>query len=510
MLEKFKEAPGYYFLAPNLPPIDEATDPVLRPDRGNASRDTFTAYEDLKALVNDGRELQWLADSLSTFVAPLLEARRSLLNIHQVAKFPIDIGGSRQMQSLLGTHNVGDSHTLFKSPFSMATVAEIQWMQIQLCCWHGNDPFDAAYRFLRIMRPPRPPRNDFETAFGPISVCIDEAQVALDDDNARAICHSLFKNLPLSVAAYLSGTSLELAKSKAFASAIRPQPHVVTCENSYVKNKSAFWSHLRLHIKDILKELYEFEQVRATRASASHGTIPFESRPPLIARGGRRLRFDINFSELWPGLQDWQAIENTLLQWDIFKTPNDALISSEHAIFLGRIRWTTLFAEELLKLSLNCNGRLSERPDAVRAARDRVADTIKAELKKQICRIRDKEWAKKLFETAIRADVNGRSWILPEGDTARYISEGFALVDQEKTGSDAVRARLREPLVVDAVMEYLRESKLQEYDKLMEDDFSLVQVDDKDHGSIGKQAEYYFVNASIALFLVAKAAILTA
>ena len=54
--------------------------------------------------------------------------------------------------------------------------------------------------------------------------------------------------------------------------------------------------------------------------------------------------------------------------------------------------------------------------------------------------------------------------------------------------------RSRKTSSVDAVMSYLRASK--RYDEMMEDFFSLLQIDNADHGAIGKLAEYIFASVS--------------
>lgn len=62
-------------------------------------------------------------------------------------------------------------------------------------------------------------------------------------------------------------------------------------------------------------------------------------------------------------------------------------------------------------------------------------------------------------------------------------------------GNRFVRASLCEPLAVHAVMSYLREDN--EYDGMINQFFSSLQVDNADQGSIGKIAEYVLATVSI-------------
>jgi hypothetical protein len=67
--------------------------------------------------------------------------------------------------------------------------------------------------------------------------------------------------------------------------------------------------------------------------------------------------------------------------------------------------------------------------------------------------------------------------------------------EEHENLSKFVRVWLCEPSAVDAVMSHLRTSE--KYEESMNDFFSLLQIDNADHGAIGKIAEYIFASVSI-------------
>jgi len=248
---------------------------------------------------------------------------------------------------------------------------------------------------------------------------------------------------------------------------------------------------------------------------------------PLMARAGRPIEFGNGLSQ--------QTINESIKALALKITPNLAIsLSSEQDScmeiqcrwFFGRCRWSTLLTEEFLKELLK-NPNSSTKQPVLNAVRTAKAGIMKA-LEEQLQRVQSQPWIEKLYLMAIRADVFSQASIVKD-DTARLVTEGFALVApvrvevnpayrwREVRGLDAMeiasgpgsqvllqepgntsqftRVWLCEPSAVDTIMSYLRTSS--KYDEVMEEFFSLLQVDDADHGAIGKIAEYIFASVSI-------------
>lgn len=109
---------------------------------------------------------------------------------------------------------------------------------------------------------------------------------------------------------------------------------------------------------------------------------------PLISRGGRALGLLVQLST---GL--WNDVKKSIKQWfalmpeawaggsiDLVKYLTQ--VRKSHGILFGRIRWTTPFAEELLRQSPQVNGRLTTR-DVIMAT-ETVSETIKRSLEDRI------------------------------------------------------------------------------------------------------------------------------
>lgn len=188
-------------------------------------------------------------------------------------------------------------------------------------------------------------------------------------------------------------------------------------------------------------------------------------------------------------------------------------------------------------------GRLS--PDGVRAAAQRAVGRIKTALRQRLDNIRGTRCADELIWAALEADVFGASRWFEGPLAADLVSAGFALVEEDlvqhegesrekdpkrqnaghgAVGGDAVygekqgiensaslmhsgsnssvsqtqsrrnvntpmRARLAEPLVIEAIMEYLYESPVEVLDKYMRRFFTPLQTDGADRECLWKIAE---------------------
>ena len=453
---------GFYFVAPNLEPprADDATaaDTGMRPNRGSAPRDTYTAYEDLLRFEKSG-----LADGSWAFRR---DRRYRLASTLEVATPHTVLAILEARQAVLDIFR----RTSGASP--------MRWAQMQVSCF-VSDPFDVAYRLARLqgitLRAPKASRK--------LPCFIDEAQHALENRPADLIQEDLLRFIPDAKTSFISGTALKLdvAMRHTLGAFNKDVPVRVFPHAMYVKDMDTFWAVLRRHAWDVLREVFEISRLRRNDPA----------KQPLFARGGKPLGFAIQF----PGQDsNWTAVSSALTQWDMFRVfhPVVAAIAPR---FFGRIRWTTFFAEELLQVSSVNSGMLPDQH--VQAAADMAARKIKHALKDQIHRIRDTRWVHDLYWTAVDADVFSITKIFADDDTARLISEGFALVDRDVAhgNPNVVRGCLGEPLAVEAVMEYLRDPG-GEYERMMHKFFVSLQLDNADQGSIGKLAEYVFASVS--------------
>lgn len=103
---------------------------------------------------------------------------------------------------------------------------------------------------------------------------------------------------------------------------------------------------------------------------------------------------------------------------------------------------------------------------------------------------------KDLYFTAIRADLMHKPSIFPSDRSARMITEGFALLDPAESkyagSTSAPRQKLSEPIVVDAVIEYLHDMTCDDEDNLENVLRNFLFDNQDDASSFGKAAEFYF------------------
>ncbi|KAM0433333.1 hypothetical protein ACHAPT_004209 [Fusarium lateritium] len=522
VLDKFCQQTGFYFLAPNLKPstpvLRRSTMPrlhhlgglghrgrnllkgktqntLLDPGRATGSRDTYTAYQDLAAAYDIGFDrLPWdnrLNGRIQEYARRLIIARLKIYNMFL----------SRVQTGQIGLNK--------------------RWTQFQISCSAGNDPFDAAYRFYRLMLAPELNR------FDGLALCIDEAQYTLGDPIAKALLQYMlyFTSSGFRMRKYLTGTSLKLKEVSNF---VRHQGFDVVLHAAnlqYVRERADFNKYLRGHAWGILGELYAVHQ-KSQQSKPAHLmynglSIKLTSNPrfsttdilgvddemipvlerlepehhPLLARGGKHLGLCLNFPSSVTSLRTWDDARGALREsLVIFRFPK--LVEAEYLTFQGRIRWTTIFAERLLQMSLQQKGQSDDEEQArkcIAEARELAVWEIKDSLKERIKGIKDFEWAKELFWTAIHADIFGTTRIFASSDCSQSISQGFALVEEVDNHRDGnvVRGKLAEPIVVEAIMEHLRDQG-ELYDRLLQRFFSNLQVDNVDQGAQGKVAEYVF------------------
>jgi hypothetical protein len=390
--------------------------------------------------------------------------------------------------------------------------SQTKWLQLQISCWLGNDPFDVAYRFIRMQfKKEIDQKISVRTAYRELLWAFDEAQQALGDPLASEImAETLSRNKSNYSHCLLSGTSLELQKMEKFLKAniyVRLENvYGGKSQENYVLDDAKFLKIMGLHAWNIIKELHALQ----SRMDDQRAPEKF----PLLSRGGRALGFTVQLPK-----GSWEEVEKALQEWHVLKsvTGMDRKHSKEftdflkqvmkvHTTLLGRMRWTTLFAEELLRDSPAKKGMLTAQD--VENATQRAADRIKCSLRDRIEQFKHTHWVNELYWTAIEADVFSMTRIFSDEESAKLISEGFALVDETEKRSInegggvqeivITKGRLREPLAVKTVMEYLRDPKKGGlYEKLMNRFFTSLQLDRGQGGALGKLAGYVFTAVSV-------------
>lgn len=176
---------------------------------------------------------------------------------------------------------------------------------------------------------------------------------------------------------------------------------------------------------------------------------------------------------------------------------DDSNLLSFSSLFRGRVRWSTLFIEHLFTnylLSLDYGVQFTDinqvMPlDLIETAALNAQDTIMGQMKSRIRELKQKGrhfLLKDLFLTAVRADLMNRPSVLPDTELVQMVTEGFALLTASRGSSNSApvtlassttmgtfspgtsslrtaipsgirKQELAEPLVIKAVVEYLRE-----------------------------------------------------
>ena len=204
---------------------------------------------------------------------------------------------------------------------------------------------------------------------------------------------------------------------------------------------------------------------------------------------------------------------------------NDLLTRS--AMFRGRYRWSTylidyIFIELLRRMDILFEERanshrlqsysgiyyrmshkdLIEIADHLRTTSkkiiaeqsERAQRMIKDQLKHRIRTLQQKGHhylLEDLFATAVRADLMHRPCIFRNLESAKMVTEGFALMLPSTTNAHRLTRELAEPLAVDAIIEYLRgpenDSK-HRYEKYVRE---LLYHNQDDNSAFGKVTEFY-------------------
>ncbi|KXJ86436.1 hypothetical protein Micbo1qcDRAFT_179965 [Microdochium bolleyi] len=492
---------------------------LLGASRSHASRDTYTLYEDLSCLEAAGiggggssrpvlgtsrRPHDRLLDT-EICIEPLLTARRHLLDIMPGLRNPIRW---LQLQIVASTP---DSH----AEGTIIDIFDIAYRFFRLSPrWGGR----VSGRGDRSLARGRTQLSEISSV---VPICIDEGQAILGDNLSERILQGLIdghhghayiattslNTLSVSIPLKQNGAN---NKSRPSVPAIRspngqeqqqqdhsprttPSIDRVSSSRTNVGNSDTFWSVLSHHAWSVVSELFEL-QTQPNAASLfgsfgkpkTHQGVQLHESFPLLTRDGEGLGFTMDFGShsarygaapTSPG-QSWSALEQDLLaNWTVFAPDSrDATIEAECSRFFGRVRWTATFTEELLRGSVFSStaseqeGRLSPRD--VRAASKRAAERIKTAVKRQMHNIGETAVLYEFLATAVQVDTCGVSKEFFGETASQLVSAGLALVYDSENGSVAsvvpelandptnprhIRARLAEPLVLEAALEFIHE-----------------------------------------------------
>lgn len=481
LLELLNKAFGMYILASDVPQessgsedttLDNST--LLLPVRSNASEDTSSLHKALYAA------------SFKIATLDVWELSDAIVSARLVV------------------------FDYFLKKFPMYRNDPPTWMQLQINCASRYDPFDLAWRLVRL---DPGTFNEYMQCWAGQSTCdliwcFDEAQTALENPIGEKFLDRMWFNIHnLNSKIILSGTALRLSDVMSMVDPwAMPYDEVhaqwrdwddllmtywIATEHQRINDFLPFWNLYEQHIHGILMESRAVQQ--------KYSGLQSVASYPLRTRAGRPLgfRLDLSNMEALTLLQQINKVQDRSQLSDQYTTLLNirTAINYHCPMFFGRYRWSTLFIEEILKqavISIQQCRSLAQL--SINNAAEHAIEAAKKALRTQLFRIKDKSWAQDLYWMAIRADVYSQSSVI-EDDTAQLVSEGFALVDILQSKDRIVRASLCEPLAVHAVMSYLREEK--EYDRITTRFYSQLQVDNEDQGSIGKIAEYVLATVSI-------------
>ena len=184
------------------------------------------------------------------------------------------------------------------------------------------------------------------------------------------------------------------------------------------------------------------------------------------------------------------------------------LLRRSSAMFRGRYRWSILliehlFVEVIRQISIFREEIANSDPseiaghyskDIIQEQSELVQAQIKGQLKYRIMTLQQRGHhylLEDLYATAVRADLMHTPCIFRNRESAQMVSEGFALLQPSTTDAAELKQELAEPLVVDAVIEYLRRPEDEEehrYERFLRE---LLYHSQDDDSAFGKVAEFY-------------------
>lgn len=284
-----------------------------------------------------------------------------------------------------------------------------------------------------------------------------------------------------------------------------------------ILSDDCFSTLLDAHIKRLLRRIgyfcslgdntisYEFWRIACPRTMVFQNAEDTDGRKTFFHRAETLLRKHVSAESRtackWQCAADdaaeefRQAFEENARIHDATAERRRCGIIRHSALFRGRMRWSIVYIEHVFASYLNS----PNKPFPIEEKAKNAANFIKSSLKQRIQLLRSKSHyslLKDLYFTAIRADLMHKPSIFPRDTSARMITEGFALLEADEsrhTGSTyAFKQKLSEPIVVETVIEYLRDIESDCEDNFENVLRNLILDNQDDASSFGKAAEYYF------------------
>jgi hypothetical protein len=428
LLDLLNNAFGMYIVAPGVSQRSSGwEDPtleylsLLQPFRGNASEDTSSLQEAFDA-------------------APFKISELDVRELSETIMFARLIVFDTFLKLCAADQNISST------PYA--------WSQLQVNCSVTFDPFDLAWRLVRL---DHATFKEYAECWNGKSShdliwCIDEVQVALEDGIGKTFLDTAWFTIHnLESKAVLSGTALRLRDLRRIVDPwaeeydeLRAQEpdwanldmaYWVATKFSRIDDFSPFWTLYQQHIEGLVNESIEIQGKDPGSQSVAG--------PPLRARAGRPLGFRVDLSNLealnlLPRINEFQDKSQLPSEW-AYLADIHAAIQHHCPVFFGRYRWPTLFIEQILKQAVISIQKSSSLAliSVDTAARDASKAADKA-LRTQLSRIQDRSWAEDLYWMAIRADIFSQSSVI-EDKTAQLVSEGFVLVEELKAANDGTR-----------------------------------------------------------------------
>ena len=281
-----------------------------------------------------------------------------------------------------------------------------------------------------------------------------------------------------------------------------------------ISSDQGFSTLFGIHIQRLLRKIayfcslghktfeYEFWRIACPENMVFQSTEDADGREAFFRRAKDLLRKHVNTDSRLAS--EWQfAADKVVGEFrQAFEEEDDrsaerrrCRVTRYRALFRGRMRWSTVYIEHVFASYLNA----SDTPFQIEEMAKNAAKFIKSCLKHRVRLLQSKGHyllLKNLYFTAIRADLMHKASIFPRDTSARMIAEVFALLDADgsrHTGSTyAPKQKLSEPIVVDAVIEYLRNIESDDEDNFESVLRNLLLDNQDDASSFGKAAEYYF------------------
>ncbi|XDG05098.1 hypothetical protein ABKA04_004713 [Annulohypoxylon sp. FPYF3050] len=451
---------GIYLMAPNLEPYmlykdinahpnttsDDMEDSSGTPKRYFASSDTYSAFKDSESWSNEKRRLgHWRQINATTNRSQKVAAEphrtEAMLDANAILKARL---------ALLQTYR------------SDKDCSKIQWALLQISRTLDDDPFDVAYRLHRLISLNDDDAKSVKTqqTYQSFELFIDESQHSMGNTIAEHIQDFLIQ---LSSMTYLSGSSFKLLEVLNHVSRYNSRINVYD-KFEYVEKVDAFERAVEKRTLYAVREEYEIRKRGITRACV-----------PSLFRGGKPRESKIEL----PDGKDWNIIDKALKQWDIFKESGRKMIRKMCRAFFGRSHWTSLFTDELLRITSEDKGSLSDR--RLQEVHTKTTRSIKVVINRQT------ENAKRYIDTL-------RSMPFTNPAMKKIIEEKFDSVNielgvKEPPPGHTIRSVSR-TITVEILVEYSRKSK--DYGKWMLQFTNSLNIKQSRDDPIGSSSRYLF------------------